>query len=254
MSDNLDFLDGDGPAEPQVVSEAPQAEPEAPKAEGPARGPDGKFAPKSEPVSEPDPQPQAAQPEPVPAQPKAEQPPPGYVPVSVVQELRQEIKALKQPAQQPQAPPDRYADPEGYEAYREQLLQDQLINTRLDLSEEMARATHGNELVDAARDWAVQKFQTSPAYQAEVLSQRNPYGYVVAQYQREQMISQVTPDEFAAYQAWKQAQAQVQAAAPSPQPPPTPPRSLASATAAGGSKPGDMPTHEGAAFEAIFKG
>lgn len=254
MSDNLEFLDGDVPAEPQVVPETPQAEPEAPKAEGPQRGPDGKFVPKSEPEPQaPEPQPQAAQPEPAPAQPKTDQPPPGYVPVSVVQELRKEIQSLKQPAAPPPPAPDRYADPDGYEAYREQQVQDQLLNTRLDLSEEMARSQHGDELVNAAQQWAVQQFQANPAFQAQVLSQRNPYGYVVAQYQREQMIAQVTPDEFAAYQAWKQAQAQAQAAAPPPpQSPPAPPRSLANAVSAGGGKPGDMPLHEGAAFEDVF--
>lgn len=253
MSDNLEFLDGDSPAEPQVVSETPQ--PEASQADGPARGPDGKFAPKSEAAPEPAPQPTPVQPEPVAAQPKADQPPPGYVPVSVVQELRQEIKALKQPAPAPQPPPDRYADPDGYEAYREQQEHDARLNLRLDLSEEMARVQHGDNLVDTARDWAIQQFQNRPAFYAEVISQRNPYGYVVAQYQRDQMISQVTPDEFAKYQAWKSAQAQAQAGAPlSPQSPPAPPRSLANASSAGGGKPGDMPTHEGSAFEATFKG
>lgn len=254
MSDNLEFLDGETSVDTQAMPDA-APQPEAPVADGPTRGPDGKFAPKGEQAPAPSPQPLAAPPEPAAAQPRPDQPPPGYVPVSVVQELRQEIKALKQPAPQALPPPDRYADPDAYEAYRDQQEHEARLNLRLDLSEEMARNQHGDPLVDAARDWALQQFQNRPAFQAEVFSQRNPYGYVVAQYQRDQLVSQVTPDEFAKYQAWKAAQAQALSASPPPhQSPQAPPRSLASASPAGGGKPGDMPTHEGAAFEAIFKG
>ena len=247
MSDNLEFLDGAEPAEPTV---APEAAPE-PVSDGPARGPDGKFAPKAEAASEPAPEPvlQAPQPAPVVAQPEPKEP--GHVPISALlderdkrRKLEEQLAQIQQQQMQHAPQVDPYQDPA---AYANQLA----LNTRLDMSEEMARSKHGEDVVNTARDWALQKFASNPAFQAEVLSQRNPYEYVVQQYGREQVASQVSLSELAQFQAWKAAQAQVQAQQPTPSTPiPTP--SLASASAAGSDKPGAMPLHEGAVFDAVF--
>lgn len=265
MDDKLDFLDGPEPAEPPTA-DLTNAEPTPdPSLDGQPRGPDGKFVAKDgAPAAEPPPpaepvQAEAPPPAPAPAQPEAPAaPPPGFVPVSVVQELRNEIRSLKQqPPPQPQYAPQDF-EPE--ELTPEAYVQQQALNTRLDLSEELARDKFGDETVDQARDWALQKYQSNPAFKAEVLSQRNPYRYVVEAFkadQRAAKLNDLADDDIEQFLAWK-----AQRAAPAPQPaaapaapppqPTPPPRSLASAPNAGGAKPGEQPVGPGVAFDSLF--
>lgn len=243
----LDFLAGETPDD----ANTPAAEVDA----GPARGPDGKFISQADPP-EPQPEPapievEAAQPPPV------QQPEPGHVPLSAVLDEREKRQALerelaelrRQHAQAPAPQVDPYEDPVAH-------VEQRVLNTKLDMSEEMARSKHGDDLVNQARDWAMAKMGQSPAFQQEVLSNRHPYEYAVQAYQRDQMVSQLTPADLAAFKAWQAAQASLQtapaavAAAP-PQPVAAPPRSLASATSAGGMQA--VPTGDGQAFDALFK-
>lgn len=204
-----------------------------------------------QPEAEPKPEPAPAAPEPealpAPVEPEA-RPEEKHVPLVAMLDERDKRKALEAEIarrdalaaqQQPQALPDMFEDPDGFRAHQESLVYQQALGTKLDISEEMARDKFGDELVDKARDWALGMFQNRPGYQQEVFQQRNPYRYVVEQYQRDQMASQVTPDDFAQFQAWKAAQTALQApqpATPAPAIPPrtVPPRSLASAPSAGG--------------------
>lgn len=170
--------------------------------------------------------------------PEPAKPDPGFVPLAALLDERDRKKQVEaelaryQAQQQPAEPLDVY-DPEQLAGFTHQ----QVINTKLDISEDMTRDKFGDELVDKARDWALQRFNANPAYQAEVLRQRNPWKFVVEQYQRDQIASQVSLTDFEQFQAWKAAQAQLTqqtaapvAATPSPvQPPP----SLASAPSAG---------------------
>lgn len=210
--------------------------------------------PVTEPAVQPEPEAAPAEPVPEPANPFATpvveaKPEPGFVPITSMldeREKRQKLEAelaqirASQQQQQPQPIPDRWEDPDGHDAYQQALAERAITNVKLDLSEEVAREKFGDELVDKAREWALQKARTHPSFGQELLQQRNPYRYAVEQYNREQIASQVSPDDFAQFQAWKQAQAQLQAPAPAaePAPPDTPrtlpPRSLASAPSAGG--------------------
>jgi len=263
----LDFLDG---------GDAPEVTTPAQESEGPARGPDGKFVSQTaEPAIEPAPQPVEAPqaPEPTP-DPQAAQPvtpaiPAGYVPVSVLQAERERRQALEErerayQAQRTAEPtPDPYEDPEGFARFQQQQTQSLTLNVKLDLSEDMARDRHGDEAVDAARDWALSRFAQSPTFQNEVLSKRNPYEYVVQQFKREQLFSNVSPDELEQFRAWKANANPLTQASPAPQPVVAtlaatpqfvpPPRSLASAPAAGSPKPGEQPVGPGVAFDAVFR-
>jgi len=172
----------------------------------------------------------------------------GFVPITVVlderdkrQKAERELEQYRAQQPQPQAQPipDPLDDPEGFASYQSSAAHSAALNVKLDMSEEFARQQKGDEIVDKARDWALEQFQRRPGFQQEVFNQRNPYGYIVQQYEREQIASTVTADDFAQFQAWKQAQTQLTqqqqpAAAAAPQSPAAPPRSLASAPAAGG--------------------
>lgn len=197
--------------------------------------------PQVETPAEPVVEPVAAEPAAVPPVAEPAKPDPGFVPLAAVLDERDRRKQLEaelaryqaQIAQQQPAEPLDVYDPEQLAGFTHQ----QVINTKLDISEDMTRDKFGDELVDKARDWALQRFNANPAYQAEVLRQRNPWKFVVEQYQRDQIASQVSLTDFEQFQAWKAAQAQLTqqtaapvAATPSPvQPPP----SLASAPSAG---------------------
>jgi len=222
----IDFLDD--PAEEPVVDAAPTPEPEAETPQETVERPrdeSGRFAPKE----------------------------PAMVPVTALQQERERRQAIERQLEQERARPevpDLYQDPEAFATWQQSQLQSTALNVKLDLSEDMAREKHGDEAVDQARDWALAKFASNPAFQQEVMSQRNPYGFVVNQYKREQMLSSVNPDDLAEFQAWKAAKANPLS---HPSPPIAPPRSIASAPAAGTSKPGQEPLYAGAAFDAVFR-
>jgi hypothetical protein len=253
--DNLEFLDApegarevvqpvEAPAEP-LAEPAPEVQPEAVQ---PPRDEHGRFAPKAEPAAEPIVAPEP-QPEPKPAV------PPGFVPISVVQELREEMRSLKAapPAQPPQVEiPDPVMDPEGYASFQNNQFEQARFQDRLYFSAQLAETKFGKETVEEAHKWGFQKCETDPYFNARVRASQDPYSLVVGEYQREQIASQVTPDEFKAYQAWKAAEAQRQQAPPAPPPQPaTPPRSIASAPSAGGVQ--HVATGPGVAFDSVIK-
>lgn len=258
MSD-LEFLDAPEGAEEDVRAEANQPEPAQEDARpAPERGPDGKFVAKAaEPAPEApaDPAPEP-KPEPRP-EPKAE---PGHVPITALLEERDKRKALEErlrsfEAQQQRQPlPDPRHDPAAFAAYQAEQVQQTLINERLNISERFARKEYGNEAVDKARDAALARFADDPLYYQQVMTQADPYEFVVQEYKRQQAFEALSaPGRLDAFLAW-QAQQQAQPAAPAQAVPPTPaPRSLASAPSAGGAKPGETPIGEGAAFDDVFR-
>lgn len=255
---DLDFLDGGEPADNTP----------APEAEGQARGPDGKFVAASEPAPEPVPEPVAAEPAPEPApppQPAPEPVQPGHVPITAMLEERDKRKALEERLRQYEAQqaqrqaPDPYEDPAGYEAYRDQAIEQRILNERLNFSERLARRDHGPETVEKAREWAIGRFQEDPLYYQRIMGQADPYDAVVQDYKREQVFANLKDNDLDAFLAWKSGQG-----SPSPHPIAAPlaaqpqfvapPRSLASAPAAGSPKPGEHPVGPGVAFDGLFKG
>jgi len=242
--DTLDFLDapeGDAIVAPAVEQE-PAVEPALEAAETPPapeletdrpRDDQGRFAPKQT-----------------------------MVPLSVVEQERARRQAAEERVrsyEERQHVPDIYTDPEAFAQYQQQQTQQITLNVKLDLSEDMARSKHGDEAVDAARDWALGRFAQSPSYQQEILSQRNPYEAVVSAYKREQMLADLSPEDLEQFRAWKATGNPLQSAAHPPQAalaarpqPVAPSRSIASTPAAGSAKPGEQPVGPGVAFDGLF--
>jgi hypothetical protein len=229
MSDPLAFLDSNEPeAQAEVTTqEAPVQEPQT-------------VAVEPEPVSEP------IKEEPI-AEPR--------VPLAALheerfkrQEAEQRAAYLEQFVQPPQE--DEYIDPVVQ-------LQAQMQSMRLEMSKELAKQTHGAELVEKAHEWAFNKCSVDPYFNQRMAQSLNPYAEAVAEFKRDQIASQVTPETFAAFQAWQQQQMQTQqpaATAPlavSQQPAMT---SLKSIAQAGGVKPPRQsgPVNEQDVFNAMF--
>lgn len=246
--DKLGFLDA-----PEGVNDEARVEDVAP-------APDP--APVADTAPEPLPAP-AAEPAPI-AEAKPEVPQ-GQVPITALLDEREKRKELERQLQEFQrqqtAPkaPDPDEDPEAFNRFQIDQANVAVLNARLDMSEELAREKHGEETVDAARDWALQQFQTKPAFRDEVLSQRNPWGYAVKQFQRHQAMDKLgDPSDVDAFLAWKTAQAtgvsttQPAAPAATPEPAPIPSRSLASAPSAGGGAAPVEPTGPGVGYASLF--
>lgn len=253
--DKLDFLDGaEAPnaetqpeeataAEPQTAEQPPEPpkEPEQaseqPSSERP-RDEHGRFAKKEE------------APEPV------------MVPLAALHETRDKVKALEaqlqamQPQQeQPQAVPDMFEDPQGYHAYIQNTISQTALNDRLNISEEMARQSAGEETVNAAQEWGRQQLTSNAAFAQQFYQQRNPYGFLIREYQRHQALSALgdDPKQIEAFKAWQAAQAQIQQqpAQADPQQQPNPPQSIASAPSAGGMQ--TIAVGPGVAFDSVIK-
>jgi hypothetical protein len=253
MSNPLNFLGGDPAPEPEIVQAEPAAE--APPAEaapeGPARGPDGRFAPKASDAAA---EPQAA-PEPVPA--PAE---PQHAPLGALlderdkrKEAQAKAEALERQlaemrAQQQQPPADMTPD---------ERVQAALYQQNLRASRRFAEREYGKDVIATVHDWAATKCDADPIFNQQMLSAEDPYEAAYQAFNREQIVSKVTPDRLAAFEAWEAAQAaasaQAQAApTPSTAPAPPPPRSLATAPGNGAAGSPHIPAGPGEAFRNVI--
>lgn len=209
----------------------------------------------TESAAEAEPEAEPEQPEVPPAEPTPEPAPDAQnVPLSALLDERDRRKAeadraamleaqLRQitQSQQPVQMPDPLEDPEGYQAFVGEQIQRNAINSTLNMSEVMARSTFGDDVVNAAQQWAKQRMQVDPYFQDRLTSSPHPYQMVVNEYQRDTAVAKLGDatgiDEFL---AWKAAQQQL-SAPQQQQPAPTgahqqqaPPKSIASAPSAGG--------------------
>jgi hypothetical protein len=184
-------------------------------------------------------------------------------------EAKAELKALRQRLSElenahAQVPLDPN-DPDFARVLRDETAR-AVYAAKLDWSETMAREKYGDETVDAALAWAMQKVreeaarhpQGVSAFSTEYNAQKNPVDWVVRQQKRESALSLVgdDPEKFAREWATKNGwvlnpapapvnghQANGHAVAPSPQPgtqppaaQPIPTRSIASKPSAGGNQ------------------
>jgi hypothetical protein len=149
-----------------------------------------------------------------------------------------EYEARLQPANKPDIP-DPYDDKPGFDRHINQMLDERTTQVRFEVSDRFARQAHGDEMVQGALDWAMQRAQNSPAFAQEYMTQPDPIGWIVQQHKRDAMLSDIgdNPDDWfereAAKRGWAKPSASASAvvadAAPKQAQPPAkvPPRSLA---------------------------
>lgn len=264
--DKLDFLDGPTPepvAAPEPLAPQPVAEaPAAPVTDGPARGPDGKFAPKAVDAAP------AAEAAPMaPADPAI--PPAAEQPAAVNWEERfKEIEAqnkgllralteTRQQVRQPAPPaPDPFDDPEGFAAHQEV----QRAVRDAEWSFKVFVAKNGEERGKAVQEWAFARAEADPTFNQRAIQSGDPFSFAAEEYETHQALSLLRDptlrERFQAFVSGQAPAAQAPAApvvVAAPQQPPTPPRSMAAAPSAGGAKPGAMPVGPSVAFDTVFK-
>jgi hypothetical protein len=183
-------------------------------------------------------------------------PEPAHVPITALMDERDKRKAAEaklatfeqQPA--PVQIPDQFEDPEGYTAAIQDQFEQRLYGQTLAISERFAVQQYGKETTDAALEWGRAKCAADPYFNAQVRQSSDPAGFAVQEYQRDQIASQVTPDDYQKFKAWQAAQAEI-----TPQPvtpsPPIPARSIGSIPSAGGVD--HVPVGPGVAYDGLFK-
>jgi len=251
-----DFLD-------KVFADAAPAE-EAPVVQEPEAAVESTPETVTEPAPEPEQQPEA----------ERQQDRAGYVPIDAMLTEREKRQTAErelaqyrsQQAQTPQARPDPFDDPEGYDRHIEQQLEARVQKVRADTSYALAVRDYGKDTVEAARTWALEKAQSDPAFNQQVgtvfQTEMLPVDWIVQQHKRDALLSDIGDpsklDDWFEREAAKRGFAKASAApaaapvavAPAPAPKPVmPPRSIASDATPAATPPNANPM---AAMDAIF--
>lgn len=235
----------------QEAAPEPQPEPKPTEAKDTPRDERGRFAPKADGE-----QPQEAAPQ------EDEK---GFVPRKAIlderrkrQELEREVERLRAQFQQPQQP----QQPQQQEAMPPEVQQNiELRNQFLNMHEYTAKARHGDDVVEEAKQWFHDLARQEPGWAAEIQNDPFPYEALVRNYRTQQQVAAIqslmaqgfdpTNPVPWAEQVLRARQAQQQQAQPAPQQPSRPPpRSLASQPSSGGQDA--VPTGPGQAFDSLF--
>lgn len=203
-------------------------------------------APVEEVQQEPEPE---SEPAPEVVEAPAPEPEARHVPITALLDERDKRKELerrlaefeaKQQVQPQQTEiPDPYDDPAGFAAHQQKQVEQQIVGVRFEMSDRFARQAHGDETVQGAIDWAMERAQKNPAFAQEYMANPDPIEWIVQQHKRDAMLSDIgdSPDDWFEREAAKRgyakpsanASAVVADAAPKQvvQPAKVPPRSLA---------------------------
>lgn len=146
--------------------------------------------------------------------------------------------------QQPQAIPDAYEDPQGFNQWVLDQQAQQQFAARAEISGFKAETKFGKEIVEAAIAWAQDQAKTDPTLSIKVQNEASPVEYVVQKYQRSlthQTLNGKSPEEFAkdyaVSQGWIVSQPQTETPASQKPPLPKAPRSLANVPGSGSKVP-----------------
>lgn len=219
MTEVLDALFGE-------KTEAPiETPPATPVESGPARDEGGRFA--SKPVEQPKAETPAVTP-PAIEQPKAPEPPkqqptehglsgPALAAVLDERDKRKKLEARLaelESRQQPEQIPSIDTDPQGYQRHLAEQYARFELNERFRGSEKWAAKEHGKEAVATAKEWGMQRAQSSPAFAAEYSGNEDPIDWIVRQHKEHEEASNLRdPDK---RKAWIEAQARALGLIPNP--------------------------------------
>lgn len=217
--------------------------------------------PQPDPVEETNPQ--AAPPvETVQEQPKTDDAEKGshHVPLTVLLDERDKAKKAKERSEQLEARlrvyeaqqaapiPDPYENPQGYQQYMQNQINQQEFKLRSEMSGRFAEQKFGKDTVESAIAWAQEHANVDPFLGQRVQMAPSPVEFVVEQYQREQFFKQHGSDLSGSAQAAGLSAAPPIAPVQQAPKPQAPTRSLAGAPNAGG---GHQTIPEGSVLDSI---
>lgn len=212
MSDNMSRFLGDEPEDEGAPAPAAVEQPQR----------------DFEPVPEPEPEPDApAEPEPAPAEPVETPAPAGgrMVPLTALEAERakrqeaerkwEELQKKQAPAQPQQAAPAQWINPAEDPVGYHNMMQERLLNERLNTSEMLTRRELGAEKVDAAVAEFQQAAQADPTLMQKLYAQPDPYGWLMKQTEALRLQKEIGEDP-AAYRARIRAEIEAEMAAQAP--------------------------------------
>ena len=202
----------------------------------------------------------AAQPAP---EPDAGEPPTlqaGHVPIAAMLDEREKRQAAERRARELEDWKRQQEEAFAQPLPTDQILAAQRYQDNLRYSRKFAERQYGKELIDQVHQWAYDRAERDPYFNAEMAAHDDPYEAAVLAYNREQVLQAVSPADLEAFRAWKAAQAAAQGA-PTPQPgapagltaPKPPPVSLANASGTGALGAAAIPAGEGEAYASLFR-
>lgn len=190
----------------------------------------------TQPVSEPTPPAQPADPgSVVPPAPPLDTPavtppaaPAGFVPLDAMlgererrQKAEQRADALEAAQKPPVAPPTVASDPEGWQRNMEAQVARVENATRLEFSGRAAEQIHGKETLDAAMAWGKDIGAKDKFFGQRFNAQPDPFGFLVAEYRAAKKLEQIgskSPEEWALEYAATQGFVKPDAGTPQQQP------------------------------------
>ena len=116
------------------------------------------------------------------------------------EEAQRQIQAMQQQLQRIEAerhqqpPPDRYQDPDAYEAYREQAASQREQQLRYELAETKAYAQYGYATVKEAMEEALKAAAADPQLDRSLSSAPNPFAAVVEWHRSQKVLAEVGDD------------------------------------------------------------
>ena len=186
--------------------------------------------------------------------------PDGYVPITALQKMRDEMRELKQQLQRPPPRTQQDEDAQFARMTPQQQAEWQYRNDMLNMHEATARAQYGVDVVEQAKEWFQSAGGRDPGVIAAIQAAPFPYEELVQHYMAEvqaqtllQLVQQgfdpADPDKWALERA-RQLAAEQQRAPPQQQPS-SAPKSIANVPASGQSATG--PIGPGVAFDSVFR-
>ena len=138
--------------------------------------------------------------------------------------------------------PDAYEDPEGFNRYQEQRFQQTEWNLRASMSERFAKQQHGEEAVNEATEWGLERAKGDPGFAQKVMAHPDPVGFTLTEYKQSKTLETLAgrpfedaAKDYAISQGWIVSEPGAAQAAPILKPSPAaPPKGLSSAPGKGG--------------------
>ena len=209
MSDRLQFLDGESPAEVDIsmAGDAPPAPPPGPP-------PSSSLA--------------------VPAEPRPADG--GQIPISALLDEREKRQAERARAEtlERELQTLRAAQAPTPALDRAGTMEVALYSQNLRACRRFAEREYGKETIDEVHHWASRRCDEDPQFNRQMLASDDPYEAAYQALAREKILAAVKPDDLAAFKAWQGAQARAGSSHPSPALARLVPRSLATAAGSGG--------------------
>lgn len=177
---------------------------------------------------------------------------------AIAAEKREAAREAERQQQAPAEVPDPYDDPKGFAAHVERVADAKATDNRFRMSNVYAKREYGEETVNTATEWALERAKSDPVWANQYMREDHPIDWIVRQHKEAADLDDYRKDPAAFARRILETSGQAVppvAIAPAvveqQQAPITPPRSIAASPSKNGGV-ADVPLGPMAALEAVF--